>query len=261
MGRAAALGAVAIWVVCAGLYQTLPAAAQQAGAGPQAQGRGGRGGGPPAPPPDDNAGFESIFDGKTLHNWDGDPMFWRVENGAIVGESTAEKPVKVNTFVVWRGGTTKDFELRLEYRINSTNSGVQFRSAMMPERGRWAMKGYQADIDAENRYTGQIYEEQGRGFLAMRGLFTRIGEGGKPKMLGSLGESDALKAFIRNNDWNQLHLAARGNVIVQTLNGHVTSALIDDDPKGRAMDGLLGMQIHVGPPMKVEFRNILFKKR
>jgi len=222
--------------------------------------RGGRGFTRPAPPPDDSTGFESIFDGRTLTNWDGDPAFWRVEKGAIVGESTADRVVKPNTFLIWRGGTTKDFELKLEYRINSTNSGIQFRSAVLPEVGKWVMRGYQADIDAGNTYTGQVYEERGRGFLAMRGQFVRMAEGGKPKLIGSLGESEALKGHIKVDDWNQFHIIARGNVIVQVLNGHVMSAVVDDDPQGRAAEGLLGMQLHAGPPMKVEFRNILLRK-
>ncbi len=219
-----------------------------------------KGGGRPAPAPDDAAGFESIFDGKTLNNWDGDPTFWRVENGALVGESTPEKPVKPNTFVIWRGGAPRDFELKLEYRINSTNSGIQYRSAALPDVGKWVLKGYQADIDAANTYTGQVYEERGRGFLALRGQLARIAEGGKPKLIGSLGESETLKGYIKVDDWNQFHVIARGNVILHVLNGHLMSAVVDDDPQGRAAEGLLGMQLHAGPPMKVEFRNILLKK-
>ena len=213
-----------------------------------------------APVPDDTAGFESIFDGQTLHNWDGDPSFWRVENGAMVGESTPEKPVKPNTFIIWRGGAPKDFELKIEYRLNSTNSGIQYRSVAVPDVGKWVLKGCQADIDAQNRFTGQVYEERGRGFLAMRGQITRVDESGKVKLVGSLGDSDALKAHVKENDWNQFHIIARGTTIIHVLNDHVMSMLIDDDPKGRTLEGLLGMQLHVGPPMKIEFRNIWLKK-
>lgn len=95
-----------------------------------------------APAPDDDAGFEAIFDGKTLAGWDGDPAFWRVENGAIVAESTPERPLERNTLLIWRGGTLRDFELKLEYRLSdAANSGVQYRNALAPEAGRWAMKG------------------------------------------------------------------------------------------------------------------------
>ena len=111
----------------------------------QPQGRGNAGGGgnnrPEVIPFEDHSGFQPIFDGKTLNGWDGDPTFWRVEKGAIVGESTPEKQVKVNTFAVWRGGQPKDFELKLEFRINSTNSGIQYRSVELLEVGKWVLKG------------------------------------------------------------------------------------------------------------------------
>ncbi|HEY8461726.1 MAG TPA: DUF1080 domain-containing protein [Blastocatellia bacterium] len=219
---------------------------------------GGRGPGIEALAFDDHAGFESIFDGKTLKGWDGDPAAWRVENEAIVGESTAEKPLKANTFLVWRGGQPKDFELKLEYRINSTNSGVQYRSVELPEVGKWVLKGYQADIDFQNAYTGQLYEERGRGFLAMRGQMTRLQEG-KKQVIANLGGGDDLKSLIKVNDWNQLHIIARGNSLTHVLNGRLMAAAIDDDAAKRATGGLIGFQMHVGPPMKVEFRNIWLK--
>ncbi|MBK7598337.1 MAG: DUF1080 domain-containing protein [Acidobacteria bacterium] len=206
----------------------------------------------------DHAGFESIFDGKTLNGWDGDPAFWRVENEAIVGESTSEKPLKVNTFIIWRGGKPADFELKLEYRINSTNSGVQYRSVELPEIGKWVMKGYQADIDFQNTYTGQLYEERGRGFLAMRGQMTQL-QTGKKQIIANLRSSDDLKSLIKPGDWNQLHIIARGNLLTHILNGHLMAQTIDDDPSARAINGLIGFQMHVGPPMKVEFQNIKLK--
>src|SRR3989441_678361 len=213
----------------------------------------------------DNAGFDPIFDGKTLKDWEGDAAFWGVDEGATVGEPTAEKPLNANTFIVWRGGTTKDFEWKLESRIRpptpAGNSGVQFRSSLLPDAGRWVMRGYQADIDAANTYTGQIYEERGRGFLARPGQAVRVAEDGQVKLLASLGDPAVLKTFIRNGDWNQIHVIARGNIIVEFVNGHVTSLLVDDDARGRAWDGLLGLQLHAGPPMKIEFRNILLKHR
>lgn len=234
---------------------------------PAAQGRG-----PAIDPlvPDDRAGFDAIFDGTSLKGWDGDPAFWRVENGAIVGESTAENPLKENTFLIWRGGEPKDFELKLQYRMNATNSGVQFRSVQVPPgtpqgdrkvEGKWVLKGYQADIDFENRWTGQVYEERGRGFLAIRGQAVHVPEGGRPRVIGNLQQSpDELKALIKSNDWNQLHLIARANTIIQILNGAVTSIVVDDDAKNRAESGLIGFQIHTGAPMKIEFRNVWLKR-
>jgi hypothetical protein len=228
--------------------------------------------GPQPIPFDDHTGYQSIFDGSTLQGWDGDPKFWRAEAGEIIGETTAENKLEENTFIIWRGGEPADFELKLEYRISATNSGIQIRSVQLPQgstdgrggaiKGKWVLKGYQCDIDFENRYTGQIYEERGRGFLAMRGQMTYVPpDGSAPRILGALqvGDDD-LKGIIKVNDWNQAVLMARGNRIVQVLNGHVTSMLIDDDAKGRAMSGLIGFQMHVGQPMKVEFRNIWLKK-
>jgi hypothetical protein len=216
--------------------------------------------GPRQPVPDDAAGFEQIFDGKTLTNWDGDAEFWRVDGGAITGQTTAEKPLKQNTFIIWRGGTTKDFELKLEFRMNGGNSGVQYRSAALPDAGKYVLKGYQADMDAQSMYTGMLYEERGRGFLAERGRFTRMVEGGVRKLIGSPGDGEELKALIKPGDWNQLHIIARGTTVIHVINGRIMSAFLDDDPKGRIAEGLLGLQLHVGPPMKVEFRNILLKK-
>ena len=243
-------------------------AAQPQSPGPGQRGRGeGRGQAPRAADPlalDDHAGFEAIFDGSTLKGWDGDPSFWRAEKGEIIGQSTEQNPLKQNTFLIWRGGEPADFELKVEFRMNSTNSGIQIRSVQVPagpDVGKWVMKGYQADIDFENRYTGQIYEERGRGFLAMRGQAVYVPGAGRPKVIGNLQQSpDELKAIIKTNDWIHVHIVARGNTIIHILNGAVTSIVIDDDSKNRALGGLLGFQMHVGPPMKVEFRNIWLKK-
>jgi hypothetical protein len=205
---------------------------------------------------DGTTGFDAIFDGKTMKGWDGDSTFWRAENESLIGQTTPDKLLKQNTFLIWRGGRPRDFELKLEYRINSTNSGIQYRSSEVPGDAKWVLKGYQADIDADNRYTGQIYEERGRGFLALRGQFTRIQEGRKLSLIGTPGEGEALKAFIKVGDWNQFHVIARANVLIHAMNGHIMSMLIDDDMQNRAMEGLIGFQLHVGPPMKIEFRNI-----
>jgi len=235
---------------------------------PASQGRGqGRGGGPRGADPlvlDDHTGFEAIFDGSSLKGWDGDPTFWRADHGTIVGESSAEHPVTQNTFIIWRGGELRDFELKVEFQMNSTNSGIQIRSVQLPpggDVGKWVMKGYQADIDFDNQWTGQIYEERGREFLAMRGQAVYVPDGGRPRVIGNLQQTpDELKAIIKTNDWNQVHIIARGNTITQILNGAVTSIVVDDDTKNRVLSGLIGFQMHVGPPMKVQFRNIWLKR-
>jgi len=209
--------------------------------------------------PLEESGFTPIFDGKSLDDWDGDPEFWRVEDGAIVGQTAADKQPKQNTFLIWRGGSPADFELKLQYRLIGHNSGIQIRSAELPNI-KWAMTGYQADMDAAQQFTGQIYEERGRGFLAMRGQSTYVAPGARPGLVASLGDSAELKSSIKSDDWNELHIIARGNTIVQMLNGRVMSLLIDDDTARRKMEGLLGIQVHVGQPMKIEVRSIRLKK-
>lgn len=220
-----------------------------------------RGPGRSAPVPDDAAGFQPIFDGKTLDGWRYDTGFWRVQDGAMTGETTAGKPLKMNTFIIWEAGTTKDFEIKLEYRITETgNSGVQYRSVALPDVGPYVLKGYQADIDGRNNYTGMLYEERGRGFLAERGQAVRMSETKQRKMMGTPGAPDELKGLIKVGDWNQVHIIARGTMIAHIINGRVMSLFVDDDPNGRMAEGKLGLQLHQGPPMKVEFRNILLKK-
>ena len=215
---------------------------------------------------DDSLGFVPIFDGKTLKGWDGDPTFWRAENGEIIGETTPEKVVKLNNFLIWRGGKVKDFEVKLDYKINGTNSGVQYRSTEMPELGKWILKGYQADIEYNNGYTGNVHEERGRQghvVLSKRGEVTRAINGANGleyKIIGHIAESNALKGAIKADDWNSYHIIARGPVMMQFINGQLMSIAIDEDPKNFVAEGLLGFQMHVGPSFKIQYRNILYKK-
>ena len=213
----------------------------------------------PEPLSGEEPGFRSIFDGKTLDGWEGDPKYWRVEDGAMTGEITPDTIVKSNTFIVWRGGTVDDFELKVDYRITQAgNSGINYRSTMFPDKvtpeNRFAMRGYQCDIDGQNRYTGNNYEEKGRLFLGVRGQVTRVTGTAKPTIVSTIGDNKELASGI-GSDWNSVHLIARGNVLMHQVNGRLMSMTIDDDAKGRTMSGLLGVQVHVGPPMKVEYRN------
>jgi hypothetical protein len=208
----------------------------------------------------DEPGFEQIFDERTLTGWEGDSTYWRVENGALVGEVTPATLLKRNSFIVWRGGVTKDFELKLEFRISAQgNSGVNYRSVEVPDTP-WAMKGYQFDLDGPDRYTGNLYEERGRTFMAQRGNVTHAIAGGARQIVGSVGTLADLQTFTKREEWNEVHIIARGNVLVHMLNGRVTCQVIDDDVEHRATEGLLGVQVHVGPPMKVEYRNIRLKR-
>lgn len=214
-------------------------------------------------PPLEETGFQSIFDGKTLTGWDGDSDFWRVENGAIVGQTTATHQPKQNTFCIWRGAHPADFDFRAQYRLtggSAGNSGFQYRSIERPDVAKWVMQGYQADIDAGQMFTGQLYEERGRGFLALRGMYGYAAQGKKPGMLGSLGDSDQLKAIIKNEDWNDIQIVARGNSVVHLWNGRVMCMFLDDDAEHRRQDGLIGIQLHLTPTgMRIETRNIRIK--
>jgi hypothetical protein len=213
----------------------------------------------PTPAGEDAAGFEAIFNGRTLDGWDGDPKYWRVENGCLVGEITPETLLKRNSFIIWRGGTTGDFELKVEYRVSTGgNSGINYRSVEVEDTA-FALRGYQLDIDGANRYSGQNYEERGRTFLALRGDIARADADGKSRIIGSAGDKEALAAFVKIEDWNEVHLIVRGNTMIHMINGHVMSVVVDDDPARRKSNGLLGVQVHVGPPMKIEYRNIRLK--
>ena len=223
-------------------------------------------------------GFVRIFDGKSLNNWEGDTAYWSVENGNLVGQITPEKLLKTNSFIIWRGGTTEDFELKADFRITETgNSGINYRSEQLTDIPN-ALRGYQADIDGKNNYTGQNYEERGRTTLAYRGEKVIIKSQPNPEQEGSLranvkrnawmtrevvdslGSGDSLRALIRSNDWNTCHIIAKGNRLQHYINGVLMSDVSDNDEVNRKLGGLLGVQVHVGPPMKVEYRNILYKK-
>ncbi len=213
----------------------------------------------------DEAGFVEIFDGKSLKGWEGDPGYWRVENGAMVGEITPATVIKSNTFIIWRGGEPANFELKVDFRITSGgNSGINYRSVVVPDKvttsNKFAMRGYQCDIDGQNQYTGNNYEEKGRLFLAVRGQVTRVTGKSKPVILSKLGDEKALASLI-TTDWNSVHIIARNNIVMHQVNGQLMTMAIDDDASGsRAAKGLIGVQVHVGGPMKVEYRRWRLKQ-
>lgn len=201
-------------------------------------------------------GFKPIFDGKTLDGWDGNPRFWRVEDGAITGQTTRENPTKGNTFIIWRKGQPGDFELRFEFRMVGGNSGVQYRSFEVEKAGKWVCGGYQYDMDAADQWTGGVYGERYRGILCVRGQKAVIGDNHKPRIVGRIGDRDELKKLVKKGDWNEGGIIAKGFHFVQTLNGRVMCEMTDEDKSDRRKDGLIALQLHAGPPMKVQFRNI-----
>lgn len=212
----------------------------------------------------DEEGFESLFDGKTLAGWDGNPEFWRVEDGTITGQTTADKPTKGNTFIIYRGEELGDFELRFDYKIVGGNSGVQYRSFEPdPEQQKWVVGGYQGDFEAGQTYSGILYGERFRGILANRGQKTElVRNDGKfeVKVTGSVGESAEIQSKIKHEDWNSYSISAKGFHFVHQINGVTTIDCTDNDAEQRRESGILALQLHAGPPMKVQFRNIRVKK-
>lgn len=223
-------------------------------------------------------GFVPIFDGKTLGNWEGDPAYWRIENGCLTGEVTPTTLLNHNTFVIWKGGAPKEFELKLEFRISKNgNSGINYRSEPI-DTIPFALKGYQCDIDGQNRYTGQNYEERKRTTLAYRGQKVIVNVQANPELpgslknniqnnawqsvevTGSLGEPDSLNTYIHGEEWNTCHLVVNGNRMLHYINDVLMSDVTDNDSINRSFSGLIGVQVHVGPPMKVEYRNIRLKE-
>jgi hypothetical protein len=272
------------------------ALAQRAGA-PPATG----GGGFTQPEPidfEDHTGWKSMFDGKTLNGWDGNKDIWRTESGAIVAESTCEKPTGT-VYLIWQGGQPGDFELKAEIRGQGAgvNSGIQYRSFIQeppqgrgaPARGgtgapggrgtaglcpsgqprgaadpsanaKWNLGGPQSDFDGSNHYTGQYYEGgTNRGIVAWRGEVVRTEEGKKPRLLAMLGDPEALGGYVKIDNWNQIHIIARGNELIHIMNGHVMAILIDDDPSKFRKNGYIGLQIE--GTGKISFRNLWIKSQ
>lgn len=205
-----------------------------------------------------DAGFKPIFNGHDLDGWEGDPRFWSVRDGAIRGETTLERMAVKNTFLIWRGGVLEDFELRLKVRIRNGNSGVQYRSR---DLGKYVVSGYQAEVDNAPGKSGFLYQEKGRKFLALVGEKVEIDAEQKPRVVGQLAEKKELIAqgYYKEKDWNDYRILARGNHLEHYVNGIKVVDVLDNDPKGRSLEGILALQIHVGPPMLVEFKDILFQ--
>ena len=227
---------------------------------------------------DEHAGFLSIFDGKTLKDWDGDPETWRVENGSMIGESTKEKP-RSNSYISYHGIEAKDFDLKLEIKVeNGGGSGIQYRSSVgkpwthglrpgttLPKLA-WMMTGPQADFwypvsPRSFAYTGQFYSENtDLGILAWRGQVTESEPGKSQRLLGNIGNRDALGGYVKINDWNQYEIIARGGTFIHIINGQLMAVYIDDDPKSsNNVSGLIGLEVE-GTPCKVSVRNLWLRK-
>ncbi len=198
---------------------------------------------------------KELFNGKDLTGWEGDTSIWSVQDGVITGHATKAEALKHNTFLFWKGGPVKDFELHAKYKIVGGNSGIQYRSKNI---GDYIASGYQADIvDADpDKYSGILYEERGRGIIAERGQKVVIDEAGKKQVVGSVGDPKEILAAIKHGDWNDYVITARGNHLVQTINGHTTIDVTDNEPIKSASEGLIALQIHAGFDMTVQFKDI-----
>ena len=222
-----------------------------------------------------DSGYKPIFDGKTLSGWEGLPSFWSVKDGAITGQTTAENPVKTNTFLIYKGGSPANFELRLSFRLTANNdknwgnSGVQYRSKIFDAAG-FVVAGYQADIDSPFKYTGMLYEEKGRGILMTTGERIKIGattvapDNAKKKKtavekLPGATPAAEIEAAYKLSDWNEFVVIANGNHLQHFLNGKLTADIIDTDDTLGAKSGVIALQLHQGQPMTIQFKNIRLK--
>ncbi len=203
----------------------------------------------------DEAGFKPIFNGRDLDGWEGKEGFWSVRDGAITGQTTAENPTKGNTFLIWQGGDLDDFVLRARFRIESGNSGIQFRSKHL---GDYVVAGYQADIDAGGSWLGTCYGERFGGVLAQRGTSVRY-SGDQAEKSPLAEDTGKFLASLKPSEWNEYELEARGNHIVQRINGVVVCELVDGRSNAQRA-GILALQLHAGPPMLVQFKDIRLKR-
>lgn len=206
-------------------------------------------------------GFESIFDGRTLNGWQGQDMsFWSVEDGAITGTISPAHAPKLNQYLIWQGGMLDDFELKLTFRMRSTNSpavngGFQFRSRRLPNGD---VAGYQVDNNYLQPWKARLYDEFGRHDLALQGertVFDREGAKHTEKMILEAGADD-----FRLDEWHEYHLIARGHQLSLRVNGKLIAEVTDNDEDSYEALGLLAMQLHTGPPMKAQFKDIRLKR-
>ncbi|MFM8734503.1 MAG: family 16 glycoside hydrolase [Pirellulales bacterium] len=204
----------------------------------------------------DEAGVP-IFNGTSLEGWQGNPEFWRVEDGAMVGETTPEKPVSGNTFLIWRQGLVDDCVITFRYRITGGNSGMQYRSK---DLGDFVVAGYQADFEAGPAFSGITYEERGRGILAARGERVAIAADGTKLVGEPIGKTEDLQKAIKPGDWNVYRIVAQGPKLQHFINGQLMSETVDEQVGKRASQGVLALQLHAGPPMKVECKDVRLQR-
>ena len=200
-------------------------------------------------------GFTPLFNGTDLTGWDGNPELWSVENGTITGKTTGPDQLKYNQFLIWRGGTVKNFELQAKVKITGkNNSGIQYRSKELPKNGKWSVGGYQCDIHPNAPYNAMVFEERGRGITVQNGQGVVADPEGKRWLTD---RHDPVK--VDPAEWHEYSIIANGNHIVHKIDGEKTIEFYDFDEKARALDGLLAFQIHRGPAMEVQIKDVMLK--
>ena len=217
--------------------------------------------------PADLGDLKSLFNGKDLTGWDGDPSLWSVKDGVIHGETTEQTPAKGNTFIIWKDGLLKDFELRLSFRCNATNnSGIQYRSKHITDdsvKNKWVVRGYQHELRNENEFPNTsafIYDEGGK-----RGRICLVGEkaswsDGKKIVESTFLDEAGFQKLMKIDDWNDVVIVAKGKNIKHYLNGKLVLDFTDNDPALALSEGVLALQLHAGKPMWAEFQNIRLKE-
>ena len=215
--------------------------------------------------PPESPELKAIFNGKDLTGWDGDPTMWSVRDGVIHGETTPENPAKGNTFLIWKDGVLKDFELRLAFRCStSNNSGIQYRSKHVTEGNRasnpWVVSGYQHEIRNEEDFPNVpsfIYDEKGtRGRICLVGEQAVWDADGKKVIRDDLVTQEQLREWMNVDGWNEVVIIAKGNHIRHYLNGHLVLDFTDNHPEKAFSEGILAVQLHAGKPMWTEFKDI-----
>ncbi len=213
---------------------------------------------------------KQLFNGKDLSGWSGNEDLWSVEDGAITGRTTAEKPAAHNTFLIWNDGEPANFELTLKFKMkpgddqNYTNSGIQYRSEVA-DKEKWIVGGYQADFEYGDTYSGILYEERGRGILAKRGQKVKITQGAEPgkpniEVTGETGNSDEIQAAIKKDDWNEYKIVADGNHVQHFINGKLAVDVTDETAEA-PKKGVIALQLHAGPTMQVQFKDIVLEEK
>lgn len=218
--------------------------------------------------PVEPSGMQSLFNGKDLSGWDGDPRLWSIKDGVLHGETTAENAATGNTFIIWKGGMVKDFDLRLSFRMNaSNNSGIQYRSRHITEgnpRNKWVVRGYQHELRNETKLpsvSGFIYDEGGkRGRICLVGEQVTWEPDGKKLIREDLIDQGDFEKLFKLDDWNDVVIVAKGNHIQHYLNNRLILDFTDDDPQLALSEGILALQLHAGKSMWAEFRNIRLKE-